>query len=34
MLGLSVRENREVPWLPALNGEAGRGGKATAAIRR
>jgi RNA-directed DNA polymerase len=34
MRGLSVRENREVPWLPALDGEAGRGGKAKATSRR
>ena len=34
MPGLSVRENREVHWLPALNGEAGRGGKAKAVIHR
>src|SRR6185436_19585721 len=30
MRGLSVRENREVPWLPVLDGEAGRRGKAKA----
>lgn len=30
MCGLSVRENREVPWPPALDGEAGRKGKAKA----
>jgi len=34
MCGLSVRENREVPWLPALDGEAGRRGKAKATSRR
>jgi len=34
MRGISVRENREVPWLPALDGEAGRGGKAKAISRR
>jgi RNA-directed DNA polymerase len=33
MFGPSVRENREVPWLPALDGEAGRRGKAKAASR-
>ena len=33
MRGLSVRENREVPWLPALDGGAGRRGKAKAASR-
>ena len=34
MRGISVRENREVPWLPALDGEAGRVGKAKAMSRR
>jgi len=33
MCGLSMRENREVHWLPALDGEAGRKGKAKATTR-
>jgi RNA-directed DNA polymerase len=33
MCGLSVRENREVPWPPAVDGEAGRQGKAKATSR-
>jgi hypothetical protein len=33
MRGLSVRENREVPWLPVVDGEAGRRGKAKATSR-
>jgi RNA-directed DNA polymerase len=34
MRGIFMRENREVPWLPALDGEAGRGGKAEAKSQR
>ena len=34
MCGSTSRENREVPWLPALDGEAGRGGKAEAKSQR
>ena len=33
MCGTSMRENREIPGLPALDGGAGRRGKAKAAIR-
>jgi hypothetical protein len=33
MCGTSMRENREIPGFPALDGEAGRRGKAKAAIR-
>ncbi len=34
MCGTSMRENREIPGLPVSDGEAGRRGKAKAAIRR
>jgi len=33
MCGTSMRENREIPGFPASGGEAGRCGKAKAAIR-
>ncbi len=33
MCGTSMRENREIPGSPVLDGEAGRCGKAKAAIR-
>ena len=33
MCGLSVCENREIPWPPALDGEVGRKGKAKAVSR-
>jgi hypothetical protein len=33
MCGTSMRENREIPGFPALDGEAGRCGKAKAVIR-
>jgi hypothetical protein len=33
MREISMRENREIPWLPVLDGEAGRIGKAKAASR-
>ena len=33
MCGTSLRENREIPGFPASGGEAGRCGKAKAAIR-
>ena len=33
MCGTSMRENREIPGFPASGGEAGRCGKANAAIR-
>jgi len=32
--GTSLRENREIPWTPAENGEAGRAGKSEDVIRR
>ena len=32
--GTSLRENREIPWTPAENGEAGRVGKSEDVIRR
>ena len=34
MYGISMRENREIPHSPVLDGGAGRGGKAKAASRR
>ncbi len=34
MCGTSMRENREIPGFPVSDGEAGRCGKAKAAIRR
>ena len=33
LCGTPMRENREIPGFPALDGEAGRCGKAKAAIR-
>ena len=33
MHGHSVRENREIRWLPADDGEAGRNGKAKVVIQ-
>jgi hypothetical protein len=33
MRGHSMRENREIHWLPAVDGEAGRKGKAKAVIQ-
>jgi len=33
MRGISMRENREIPWVPTADGAVGRIGKAMAAIR-